>query len=72
VDTVLVDYANVNGIPARQEPRVNFGPDASVPAIINDGSENVADIDASGNLDFYWQDSSGQFHMEAVDTSGTL
>lgn len=46
---------------------------ASVPAVtMNKGSENIAEVDTSGNLDFYWQDSSGYFHAEAVDTSGTL
>jgi hypothetical protein len=42
---------------------------ASVPAVtMNNGSENIAEVDTSGNLDFYWQDSSGHFHAEAVDT----
>jgi len=43
------------------------------PAItINRGSVNIADEDGSGNLDFYWQDSSGTFHQETVDTAANL
>ena len=43
------------------------------PAItMNNGSENIAFEDVNGNLDFYWQDSSGAFHGETVDTANNL
>jgi hypothetical protein len=43
------------------------------PAItMNNGSENIAFEDANGNLDFYWEDSSGAFHGETVDTAANL
>src|SRR5580704_2240833 len=43
------------------------------PAItMNNGSENIAFEDINGNLDFYWEDSSGAFHGETVDTAANL
>jgi hypothetical protein len=39
---------------------------------MNDGSVNIADEDTNGNLYFYWQDSSGNFHQELVDTAADL
>jgi hypothetical protein len=45
----------------------------TVPSVtMNDGSVNIADEDTYGNLDFYWQDSSGNFHQELVDTAPDL
>ena len=45
----------------------------SDPAVtMNDGSENIAEIDITGNLDFYWQDSDGQYIQEVVDTAANL
>jgi hypothetical protein len=44
-----------------------------VPSItMNDGSVNIAVEDGQGNLVFYWEDSSGAFHEETVDTSANL
>jgi hypothetical protein len=44
-----------------------------VPSItMNDGSVNIAVEDGQGNLVFYWEDSSGTFHEETVDTSANL
>src|SRR5580704_5657836 len=46
---------------------------AGVPSItMNDGSVNIAVEDGQGNLVFYWEDSSGAFHEETVDTSANL
>jgi hypothetical protein len=46
---------------------------AGVPSItINDGSVNIAVEDGQGNLVFYWEDSSGAFHEETVDTAANL
>ena len=39
---------------------------------INDGSVNIATEDVYGNLSFFWQDSSGAFHQETVDTAANL
>jgi hypothetical protein len=32
----------------------------------NNGSENIAVFDATGNLVFYWRDSSGAFWKETI------
>jgi len=46
---------------------------AGVPSITtNDGSVNIAVEDGQGNLVFYWEDSSGAFHEETVDTAANL
>jgi hypothetical protein len=39
---------------------------------MNDGSVNIAVEDYQGNLDFYWEDSSGAYHQELVDTAANL
>jgi hypothetical protein len=39
---------------------------------MNDGSVNIAVEDDEGDLDFYWQDSSGASHQETVDTAANL
>jgi hypothetical protein len=39
---------------------------------MNNGSENIAFEDLNGNLDFAWEDSSGAFHLETVDTAANL
>jgi hypothetical protein len=45
----------------------------SNPAVtMNDDIENIAAIDYTGNLDFYWQDGAGVYHQEVVDTSANL
>jgi hypothetical protein len=33
---------------------------------------NIAEEDEGKNLNFYWQDSSGTFHQELVDTAADL
>jgi hypothetical protein len=44
-----------------------------VPSItMNDGSVNIAVEGYLGDLWFYWQDSSGAFHQETVDTAANL
>jgi hypothetical protein len=44
-----------------------------VPSItINNGSVNIAAEDSDGNLSFWWQDSSGAYHQETVDTAANL
>jgi hypothetical protein len=44
-----------------------------VPSItINNGSVNIATEDSSGNLSFFWEDGSGAFHQETVDTAANL
>jgi hypothetical protein len=40
--------------------------DSTPTVTMNDGSENLATFGASGNLYFYWQDSSGAFQQELV------
>jgi hypothetical protein len=45
----------------------------SDPAVtMNDGSENIAEIDFNGNLDFYWQADDGTYLQEVVDTAANL
>ena len=39
---------------------------------MNDGSVNIAVEGEPGDLWFFWQDSSGAFHQETVDTSANL
>jgi hypothetical protein len=39
---------------------------------MNNGSENIAFDDSKGDLLFYWEDSSGNFHGETVDTANNL
>jgi hypothetical protein len=39
---------------------------------VNNGSVNIAIEDVYGNLSFFWQDSSGVFHQETVDTADNL
>ena len=39
---------------------------------MNNGSENIAFEDINGDLLFYWEDSSGNFHGETVDTAANL
>src|ERR1700733_6499872 len=46
---------------------------SGVPSItMNDGSVNIAVEDGQGNLVFYWEDISGAFHEETVDTAANL
>jgi hypothetical protein len=46
---------------------------AGVPSItMNDGSVNIAVEDGKGNLVFYWEDNSGAFHEETVDSAANL
>ncbi len=46
---------------------------SGVPSItMNDGSVNIAVEDGQGNLVFYWEDGSGAFHEETVDTAANL
>jgi hypothetical protein len=45
----------------------------SDPAVtMNAGIENIAAIDYTGNLDFYWEDSPGHYLQEVVDTAAHL
>jgi hypothetical protein len=63
-------YAEVDGPGGINGPGEQFG---GVPAItMNGGLVNIADEDDAGNLRFYWQDSSGTFHPEVVDTAANL
>jgi hypothetical protein len=39
---------------------------------LNNGSVNIAVEGQTGDLWFYWEDSSGAFHQETVDTSANL
>ena len=49
------------------------GKTAGNPSItMNDGSVNIAVEGEPGDLWFFWQDSSGAFHQETVDTSANL
>src|ERR1700689_4515796 len=46
---------------------------SGVPSItMNDGSVNIVVEDGQGNLVFYWEDSSGAFPEETVDTAAKL
>jgi hypothetical protein len=46
---------------------------AGVPSVtVNDGMVNIAVEDGDGNLVFYWEDSSGNFHEETVDSAANL
>jgi hypothetical protein len=57
----------INGAPSAP------GKVASNPSItMNDGSVNIAVEGETGDLWFFWQDSSGTFHQETVDTSANL
>jgi hypothetical protein len=75
----LVENTDVNGSGTWQFTVVTGGSptkegiDGSVPSIaMNAGSVNIAIEDTSGNLDFWWQDSSGTFHQELVDVAANL
>lgn len=77
----LVDNTDVNGSGTFQLTTVagpnglsGLGPRAATPPSItmNGGLVNITDEDDSGNLNFYWQDSSGTFHSEVVDTAANL
>ena len=49
------------------------GKTASNPSItVNNGSVNIAVEGESGDLWFFWEDSSGAFHQETVDTAANL
>jgi hypothetical protein len=39
---------------------------------MNGGLLNIASEDGNGDLIFFWQDSSGNFHEETVDTAANL
>ena len=41
-------------------------------AVMNGGLLNIASEDGNGDLIFFWQDSSGNFHEETVDTAANL
>jgi hypothetical protein len=44
---------------------------ASAPgATVNNDSENIAVFAPSGDLDFYWEDSTGKYHAEEVAAAG--
>ena len=75
----LADQTDVNGSGTWQYTTVCgqglFNPECAVSApsaTMNGGLLNIADEDASGNLNFFWQDSSGTFHEELVDTGANL
>jgi hypothetical protein len=50
----------------------NPGPQAASAATvtINQGSENIAVFGTAGDLEFYWEDSTGAFHEETVAAAG--
>jgi hypothetical protein len=75
----LAVQSDVNGSGTWQYDAVcNAGPTgggcaATAPsATMNGGLVNIAVEDPAGNLDFWWQDSSGNFHEELVDTASNL
>jgi hypothetical protein len=77
----LYENTNVNGSGTFQFTEVAgpggiTGPGpraATVPAItMNGGLVSIADEDSTGNLNFYWQDHSGNFHPGVVDTAAKL
>jgi hypothetical protein len=75
----LADQTDVNGSGTWQYSSVCsqalFQPECAVTApsaTMNGGLLNIAVEDSGGNLTFYWQDSSGTFHKEVVDTAANL
>ena len=69
----LWNYEEANGSSVWQAQAVDTGigdPEGAVgsPASVtdNNGSENIAVFDATGNLVFYWRDSSGAFWKETI------
>jgi hypothetical protein len=65
-------YAGTGPCPPRG---LNYSPLCSVgnpSAVMNGGLLNIASEDGNGNLIFFWQDSSGSFHEETVDTAANL
>jgi hypothetical protein len=39
---------------------------------MNAGLVNIAVVGVNGDLDFWWQDRSGTWHQETVDTAANL
>ena len=75
VQGVLQSYASLNTSGNGQwvGQRVNNpGPQAASAATvtINQGSENIAVFGTAGDLEFYWEDSTGAFHEETVAAAG--
>jgi hypothetical protein len=76
----VAEETNVNGSGTWQETIVCGGAPFSVNACdggaptvtMNGGLVNIAVIAANDDLDFWWQDSSGTWHQETVDTAANL
>jgi hypothetical protein len=76
----VAEETNVNGSGTWQETIVCSGVpfsgnacELSDPTVtMNGGLVNVAVVAANGNLNFWWQDSSGTWHQETVDTAANL
>jgi hypothetical protein len=65
--TLSVDSAeNGSGTWQYQAAYGDGGAGAAPAATMNNGSLNIAVFASSGDLDFYWQDSSGAYHQELV------
>jgi hypothetical protein len=69
----LADKSTANGTSTWLWTGVGPKVSESDPAVtMNDGIENIAEIDDNGNLDFYWQASDGTYIQEVVDTAANL
>jgi hypothetical protein len=76
----VAEETNVNGSGTWQETDVcddilfhSGGCQAGSQTVtMNGGLVNIAVFDENGNLDFWWQDSSGTWHQETVDTAANL
>jgi hypothetical protein len=71
----LINYSNTSGswqsfsvLGNPLTPRGLVGSAATVTR--NNGSENIAMFGSLGDLDFYWQDSTGIFQQEIVAAAG--
>ena len=76
----VAEETNVNGSGTWQETTVcddvlfqSGGCQLGAPTVtMNGGLVNIAVVAANGDLDFWWQDSSGAWHQETVDTAANL
>jgi hypothetical protein len=76
----VAEETNVNGSGTWQEtfvcddvPFQSGGCELGTPTVtMNGGLVNIAVVGENGDLDFWWQDSSGAWHQETVDTAANL
>ena len=68
----LFTYANTNGSTIWGGQAVTgWYTAASDPGVtVNNGSENIAAFSFTGELDFYWEDSTGNYQKEVVAAAG--